>query len=56
MVGTVAHLKTAISLIEELVPACEFFLKMEKSHFVRAPGVSDEAIRADIPPLECIHG
>ena len=32
-----------------------FFIESDKSHFVQAPGVSEEVSREDTDPLECRH-
>ena len=51
-VGADAHFKPVIVRIESLGPARGLFIKPDKSQFVRAPGVSEEAAWAATSPLE----
>ena len=54
--GFRSHIKPAISHVEALGHARGFFLEPDKSQFLRALGVSEDATQAITPPLECILG
>ena len=53
--GADPHLKATISCIELLRPVCGFFLKLEKSKFVRGSGISEELYRVATAPLDFSH-
>ena len=55
MEGAGDHLKTTISRIEAMGIAHGFFLKRNKSQFLRYPEVSEAAVRASTAPLEFIN-
>ena len=53
--GAGAHIKPSVALIEALGPVSVLFVKPDKSQFLISPGVSEEASRAFMAPLEFIH-